>query len=68
MKLDAIFQNGVFKPVSPPELREGERVRLTVEREAQATSEDILALARRVYEGLSEEDIAEVEAVLGGLP
>jgi len=41
-------------------------VRLTVERVAQATPEDILKLARRVYEGLSEEDIAEVEAVARG--
>jgi predicted DNA-binding antitoxin AbrB/MazE fold protein len=61
--VDAIFQDGVFRPVSPPELREGERVRLTVERAAQATPEDVLRLARRVYEGLSEEDVAEVEAV-----
>jgi len=67
VKVDAIFQNGVFKPVSPPELREGERVRLTIERQAQATPEDILTLASRVYEGLSEEDIAEVEAVARGV-
>src|SRR3989442_4161910 len=66
VKVDAIFQNGVFKPVSPPELREGERVRLTIEREAQATPEDILTLTSRVYEGLSEEEIAEVEAVARG--
>ena len=66
MKVDAIFENGVFKPVGPPELREGERVRLTIERQAQATPEDILTLASRVYEGLSEEDIAEVEAAARG--
>jgi len=66
VKVDAIFQNGVFKPVSAPELREGERVRLTIERQAHATPEDILTLASRVYEGLSQEDIAEVEAVARG--
>ena len=63
MKVEAIFQNGLFRPMNAPELREGERVHLTIERVAQATPEDILNLARRVYEGLSEEDIAEVEAV-----
>jgi predicted DNA-binding antitoxin AbrB/MazE fold protein len=66
VKVDAIFQKGVFKPVRAPELREGERVRLTIQREVQATPEDILTLASRVYEGLSEEDIAEVEAMARG--
>ncbi len=61
MKVEAIFQGGVFRPVSPPDLREGERVRLTVEREAHATPDAILKLASRVYEGLSEEDIADIE-------
>jgi predicted DNA-binding antitoxin AbrB/MazE fold protein len=59
--VDAVFQDGVFKPVSPPGLPEGERVRLTVERVAQAKPEDILKLASRVYEGLSQGDIDEVE-------
>jgi predicted DNA-binding antitoxin AbrB/MazE fold protein len=59
--VDAVFQDGVFKPVSPPGLPEGERVRLTVERVAQTKPEDILKLASRVYEGLSQGDIDEVE-------
>lgn len=46
MKVEAIFQNGVFKPVSPPELREGERVHLTVERVAQGDIAEIEAVAR----------------------
>ena len=46
MKVEAIFQNGVFKPMSPPELREGERVYLTVERVAQAEPAEIEAAAR----------------------
>jgi predicted DNA-binding antitoxin AbrB/MazE fold protein len=46
VKVDAIFQNGVFKPVSLPELREGERVRLTVERVAQGDVAEIEAEAR----------------------
>ena len=67
MKVEAIFQNGVFKPVSPPGLREGERVRLTVERVVQTTpAGDIRKLARQVYEGLSQADIAEIEAAARG--
>jgi predicted DNA-binding antitoxin AbrB/MazE fold protein len=46
VKVEAIFQNGVFKPVSPPELREGERVHLTVERVVQGDIVEIEAVAR----------------------
>lgn len=59
--VDAVYQDGVFRPVRSPELPEGERVRLTVERVAQATPDDILKLANRVYEGLSQQDIDEIE-------
>lgn len=59
--VDAVYKDGVFRPVSPPELAEGERVRLTVERVAQAQPDDILKLAKRVYEGLSQQDIDEIE-------
>ena len=59
--VDVVNQAGVFRPVSPPELHEGERVRLTVERVAQAKPDDILKLASRVYEGLSQQDIDEIE-------
>lgn len=59
--MDAVYQGGVFKPVSPPELPEGERVRLTVERVTQTKPDDILKLASRVYDGLSQQDIDEIE-------
>jgi len=59
--VDAVYQDGVFRPVSSPELLEGERVRLTVERVAQANPDDILKLANRVYEGLSRQEIDEIE-------
>ena len=59
--VDAVYQDGVFRPVSPPELPEGERVRLTVERVTQTKPDDILKLASRVYDGLSRQDIDEIE-------
>jgi predicted DNA-binding antitoxin AbrB/MazE fold protein len=59
--VDAVYKDGVFRPVSSPELAEGERVRLTVERVAQAQPDDILKLAKQVYEGLSQQDIDEIE-------
>jgi len=59
---EAIFENGVFRPVgalrSP--ILEGQAVRLTVE---APSPEEILKLAGQVYEGLSPEQIEAVERV-----
>ena len=59
--VDAVFQDGVFKHARRPDLSEGERVRITVERLEQVRPEDILQLAARVYEALSTKDIDEIE-------
>jgi predicted DNA-binding antitoxin AbrB/MazE fold protein len=59
--VDAVFENGVFRPVEHPNLAEGQRVRLIVESVPKASPADVLQLARRVYEGLSASDIDEVE-------
>lgn len=59
--VDAVFADGVFKPVRRPDFSEGERVRITVERVARAEPHDILQLASRVYVGLSSEDVDEIE-------
>lgn len=52
---------GVFRPVDSPELPEGERVRLTVERLSAVEPDDILRLAGQVYAGLSPRDVDDVE-------
>ncbi len=58
---EALFENGVFRPLHLPQpISEGQHVRLIVE---AAELEDVLELAARVYEGLSEEQIAEVEKI-----
>ena len=59
--VEAIFEDGVFKPVSPPELSDGQRVQITVERVTRYSPEDILRMAGRVYHGLSPSDIEEIE-------
>jgi predicted DNA-binding antitoxin AbrB/MazE fold protein len=58
--VDAVFQDGVFKPVSRPNLVEGDRVRITVETVPQKP-DVILKLAAHVYEGLPPRDIDEIE-------
>jgi predicted DNA-binding antitoxin AbrB/MazE fold protein len=59
--VEAVFEDGVFRPLRPPNLLEGERVRLTVESVDGAGVTDILALATSVYEGLSPGDIDDIE-------
>jgi predicted DNA-binding antitoxin AbrB/MazE fold protein len=58
---EAVFQNGVFRPVEPisAELAEGQHVRLVVEVE----DNDILSLATGVYDGLSDAEVNEVEQI-----
>jgi len=63
-KVEAIYENGLLKPLEALALPEGQRVLVTIEpQEEQLSPDEILALARRVYEGLSEEEIAEIEAI-----
>jgi predicted DNA-binding antitoxin AbrB/MazE fold protein len=59
---EAIYENGLFRPVAPvePDLREGQHVRLVVETDSP---EDILRMAAAVYEGLSPEDVDGVERI-----
>lgn len=61
--VEAIFENGVFKPVERPEIPEGEHVHLTVETAAGPEHEDPLDLAARVYQGLRPEEIDEIEQI-----
>jgi len=61
--LDAIFEHGMFRLVQPPSLplRDGQRVRLVVDTEE--SPDDILALAASIYDGLSPQEMAEVEQI-----
>lgn len=62
--LEAVFEDGSFKPVENGSLpfSEGQRVTLTVEVPAESKV-DLLGLAGQVYEGLSDKDIDEVERI-----
>ncbi len=63
--IEAIYEQGVFKPLQPVQLTEGQKVALSVEPIAMTAAEAEAQLRewQKVYEGLSEEDIAEVEAM-----
>jgi predicted DNA-binding antitoxin AbrB/MazE fold protein len=60
--IDATYENGAFKPVDPAKvhLLEGQRVTLVVDDQFLP---EPLRLAARVYEGLSAQEIDEIEHV-----
>tara|TARA_Y100000588_G_scaffold202125_1_gene215822 strand:- start:35 stop:259 length:225 start_codon:yes stop_codon:yes gene_type:complete len=61
--VEAVYENGVFKPLKAPEIPNGQQVRLEIEPLAQPAPEDLLDLAAQVYDGLSEKDIDEIETI-----
>jgi predicted DNA-binding antitoxin AbrB/MazE fold protein len=65
--IDAIYQNGIFRPLTPldDDIAEGRRVRLHVEAELEPQPEinPIMTLAENFYDGLSEDDIQQIEKI-----
>ena len=61
--LEAIYENGIFKPTSsvPDTLKEHERVRIIIETE---TDEDLQAEINQ-WEAASDEDLLKFEKSLG---
>jgi len=63
--LDAIYKNGSFCPVNEATitLSDGARVRLTVEPIPQDSKKNVLDLAAKVYAGLSDDDVTDIEKI-----
>jgi predicted DNA-binding antitoxin AbrB/MazE fold protein len=59
--VEAVYEHGSFRLVTPVDLKlaEGQKVRLVVE--PVEKPEEILALAARVYEELTEQQIDSIE-------
>jgi predicted DNA-binding antitoxin AbrB/MazE fold protein len=62
--IDAVFENGSFRPVDNHSLpfSQGQRVKLIVEATSE-TQEDLIELATRVYDGLSDREVDEIEKI-----
>ena len=60
--IGAIYENGAFRPLQPEAIGmpEGQRVRITIDDQAEP---EALRLAVHVYDGLSSEDIEEIEEI-----
>lgn len=63
--IEAIYEGGVFKPLEAVALPEGQKVSLTVEPVRLTPSEARAQLRewQKVYEGLSELDVADIESM-----
>lgn len=61
--INAVYENGVFRPLKTPRIPSGKHVVLEIDVPEEGSPEEILQLATHVYEGLSDSDIDEVEAI-----
>lgn len=61
--LEAVYENGVLKPLADPGLTDHQRVIVEIRLPDEPDVESELGAWRRVYEGLSESEIAEIEAI-----
>jgi predicted DNA-binding antitoxin AbrB/MazE fold protein len=61
--VDAIYEQGILKPLEALNLPEHQRVRLTIHEPLAESPDDALGAWQGVYDGLTEEDIAQIEAL-----
>jgi len=61
--VEAIYVDGVFKPVKPPNISEGQHVLLEIDEPSEENPEDLLELAAQVYDGLTDDEIEKIEKV-----
>lgn len=61
--LEAVYEDGVLKPLEDPGLSEHQRVLVEVRGPLGETATLALAAWEEVYDGLSVDEIAEVERV-----
>ena len=61
--IKARYHDGVLQPLEPLALADDAEVQVTVDTEMAVSGEEILRRAARVYQGLTAEDIAHVEAI-----
>ncbi len=62
--LTAVYENGVFRPLEDPGLDEHQKVTVEILAEPETSPDDVLGAWQRVYEGLSDEQIREIEEIV----
>jgi predicted DNA-binding antitoxin AbrB/MazE fold protein len=61
--LPAVYEHGVLMPQEPLDLPEHQRVLITIHGPAPESPDETLDAWVRVDEGLSEDEVAQVEAI-----
>jgi predicted DNA-binding antitoxin AbrB/MazE fold protein len=61
--LSAVYEDGVLKPLEALDLPEHQRVTITLELPSREAPEEALKAWSAVFEGLSSEEIDEIEAI-----
>ena len=61
--LPAVYEQGVLTPLEPLDLPEHQLVIITIHGPAPESPDETLEAWQRVYEGFSEEEIVQVEAL-----
>ena len=61
--LEAIFENGVLKPLESLKLPEHQKVMITIQLPRVENPDEELESWHQVYAGLSDADICEIESI-----
>ena len=61
---EAIYEDGVLKPVENPGLQEHQRVRREIQQLSDQEVQSELAEWHKVYEGLSDAEIDEIDTII----
>ncbi len=61
--IEAIYENGMLKPLETLDLPEHQRVFITVHEAPVESPDETLDAWQCVYEGVAEEEIAQIEAI-----
>lgn len=61
--VDAIYEQGMLKPLEALDLPEHQRVRITIHDTPQESPDEQLDAWQGVYDGLPDEEVAQIEAL-----
>jgi len=61
--LEAVYERGILTPLEPLNLPERQRITIAINVPTAESPEETLLAWQQVYEGLSDQDVAEVECI-----
>ena len=61
--VEAVYENGIFRPLKVPKLSEGQEVQLIIQTKNKISPDRMLQLASEVYQGFSAKQIQDIEQI-----